>query len=116
MTLDRDPKGNELPKSVMNKIILFQKKQKKDTIDVWWLSDDGGTREMLQRILTLLNMINIELQSLLHRFDPIVTGSDQQSIQLVRDEIAHFLYGVWNSRIRKRAQRVRRFNVVHFSK
>lgn len=26
----------------MNKIILFQKKQKKDTIDVWWLSDDGG--------------------------------------------------------------------------
>jgi solute carrier family 12 sodium/potassium/chloride transporter 2 len=38
----RDPEGNELPKSVMNKIILFQKKQKKDTIDVWWLSDDGG--------------------------------------------------------------------------
>lgn len=38
----RDPEGNELPKSVMNKIILFQKKQKKDTIDIWWLSDDGG--------------------------------------------------------------------------
>lgn len=38
----RDSSGNELPKSVLNKIILFQKKQKKDTIDVWWLSDDGG--------------------------------------------------------------------------
>ena len=32
----------------MNKIILFQKKQKKDTIDVWWLSDDGG---IVQEIL-----------------------------------------------------------------
>jgi hypothetical protein len=41
--LHRDPKGNELPKSLMNRVILFQKKQKKDTIDVWWLSDDGGT-------------------------------------------------------------------------
>ena len=64
----------------------------------------------------MLNIIKIELQSLLHRFDSIVTGSDQQSIQLVRDEIAHFLYGVWSSRIRKRAQRVSRFNVVNFYK
>jgi len=62
----------------------------------------------------VLNIIKIELYSLLHRFDPIVTGSDQQSIQLVRDEIAHFLHGVWSSRIRKRAQRVGRLNVVHF--
>lgn len=30
----------------MNKIILFQKKQKKDTIDIWWLSDDGGFNEL----------------------------------------------------------------------
>ncbi|XP_057373614.1 bumetanide-sensitive sodium-(potassium)-chloride cotransporter-like isoform X1 [Daphnia carinata] len=43
----RDPEGNELPKSVMNKIILFQKKQNKDTIDVWWLSDDGGLTLLL---------------------------------------------------------------------
>ena len=38
----RDPEGNELPKSAMNRVTFFQKKQKKDTIDVWWLSDDGG--------------------------------------------------------------------------
>ncbi|XP_046450809.1 solute carrier family 12 member 3-like [Daphnia pulex] len=47
----RDPEGNELPKSVMNKIILFQKKQKKDTIDVWWLSDDGGLTLLLPVII-----------------------------------------------------------------
>ena len=39
----RDPAGNELPKSILNKVIMFQKKQRKDYVDVWWLSDDGGT-------------------------------------------------------------------------
>jgi solute carrier family 12 sodium/potassium/chloride transporter 2 len=39
----RDPAGNELPKSILNRVIMFQKKQKKDYVDVWWLSDDGGT-------------------------------------------------------------------------
>ncbi|KAI9550263.1 hypothetical protein GHT06_005728 [Daphnia sinensis] len=48
---DRDPEGNELPKSVMNKIIVFQKKQKKDTIDIWWLSDDGGLTLLLPVII-----------------------------------------------------------------
>jgi len=38
----RDPAGNELPKSILNRVIMFQKKQKKDYVDVWWLSDDGG--------------------------------------------------------------------------
>ena len=47
----RDPEGNELPKSVMNKIILFQKKQKKDTIDIWWLSDDGGMNRAQKNLL-----------------------------------------------------------------
>ncbi|XP_057378001.1 bumetanide-sensitive sodium-(potassium)-chloride cotransporter-like isoform X1 [Daphnia carinata] len=47
----RDPEGNELPKSVMNKIIVFQKKQKKDTIDIWWLSDDGGLTLLLPVII-----------------------------------------------------------------
>lgn len=32
----------------MNKIIVFQKKQKKDTIDIWWLSDDGGDSQILK--------------------------------------------------------------------
>lgn len=40
----RDPAGNELPKSILNRVIMFQKKQKKDYVDVWWLSDDGGTQ------------------------------------------------------------------------
>ena len=39
----RDPAGNELPKSILNRVIMFQKKQRKDYVDVWWLSDDGGT-------------------------------------------------------------------------
>lgn len=43
----------------MNKIILFQKKQKKDTIDVWWLSDDGGT---YKQIVTL-NLFCIQLSN-----------------------------------------------------
>ncbi len=47
--LRRDPDGNELPKSLMNRVIFFQKKQKKDTIDVWWLSDDGGNLEALKK-------------------------------------------------------------------
>ncbi|XP_046651527.1 bumetanide-sensitive sodium-(potassium)-chloride cotransporter-like isoform X2 [Daphnia pulicaria] len=47
----RDPDGNELPKSLMNRVIFFQKKQKKDTIDVWWLSDDGGLTLLLPVII-----------------------------------------------------------------
>ena len=37
----RDANGNPLPKTIVNKITIFQKK-KKETIDVWWLYDDGG--------------------------------------------------------------------------
>jgi hypothetical protein len=63
----RDPEGNELPKSVMNKIILFQKKQKKDTIDIWWLSDDGGMRpkknlcRAIQKLVFLFTTIGLTL-------------------------------------------------------
>jgi len=32
----------ELPKHVLNNLTRFQRKQKKGTIDVWWLYDDGG--------------------------------------------------------------------------
>ncbi|EFX79453.1 hypothetical protein DAPPUDRAFT_319556 [Daphnia pulex] len=38
-------------KSVLNSIILFQRKQKKDTIDIWWLSDDGGLTLLLPVII-----------------------------------------------------------------
>lgn len=32
----------DLPKDVLNSLTRFQRKQKKGTIDVWWLYDDGG--------------------------------------------------------------------------
>lgn len=38
-----DPSGNPLPKEILNSVTLFQRKQKKGIIDVWWLYDDGGT-------------------------------------------------------------------------
>lgn len=34
--------STDFPKDVMNQINQFQRKQKKGTIDVWWLYDDGG--------------------------------------------------------------------------
>ncbi|KAI9556389.1 hypothetical protein GHT06_018963 [Daphnia sinensis] len=47
----RDTAGNPLPKSVLNSITIFQRKQKKDTVDVWWLSDDGGLTLLLPVII-----------------------------------------------------------------
>lgn len=38
-----DPAGNPLPKEILNSVTLFQRKQKKGIIDVWWLYDDGGS-------------------------------------------------------------------------
>ena len=38
-----DPSGNPLPKETLNSVTLFQRKQKKGIIDVWWLYDDGGS-------------------------------------------------------------------------
>lgn len=34
--------SSDFPKDVMNQVTFFQRKQKKGTIDVWWLYDDGG--------------------------------------------------------------------------
>jgi len=36
----------------MNDITMFQRKQKKGTIDVWWLYDDGGLTLLLPYILS----------------------------------------------------------------
>lgn len=36
------PGGEPLPKSILNNITQFQRKQPKGLIDVWWLYDDGG--------------------------------------------------------------------------
>ncbi|CAL4064295.1 unnamed protein product, partial [Meganyctiphanes norvegica] len=51
-TLFRGPGGAELSKAVLDDITIFQRKQKKGTIDVWWLYDDGGLTILLPYILT----------------------------------------------------------------
>lgn len=51
-SLNRDPLGNELSPEVQNSICRFRLKQKKSTIDVWWLYDDGGLSMLLPHILT----------------------------------------------------------------
>ncbi|KAL0270733.1 UNVERIFIED_CONTAM: hypothetical protein PYX00_008039 [Menopon gallinae] len=50
--LFRGPDGSELPKDVLNKLTQFQRKQKKGTIDVWWLYDDGGLTLLLPYIIS----------------------------------------------------------------
>ncbi|XP_042861757.1 bumetanide-sensitive sodium-(potassium)-chloride cotransporter-like isoform X1 [Penaeus japonicus] len=50
--LYRGPGGVELGKDVLNNITTFRRKQKKGTIDVWWLYDDGGLTLLLPYILT----------------------------------------------------------------
>lgn len=42
----------DLPKDVLNSLTRFQRKQKKGTIDVWWLYDDGGLTLLLPYIIT----------------------------------------------------------------
>jgi hypothetical protein len=37
----RGPDGTEIPKDIVANLSLFQTKQGKGTIDVWWLYDDG---------------------------------------------------------------------------
>ncbi|XP_068225470.1 bumetanide-sensitive sodium-(potassium)-chloride cotransporter-like isoform X2 [Palaemon carinicauda] len=50
--LYRGPGGVELSKDVLTNITMFKRKQKKGTIDVWWLYDDGGLTLLLPYILT----------------------------------------------------------------
>ena len=48
----RDPQGHDLPSEVQTSIYRFRLKQKRGTIDVWWLYDDGGLSMLLPHILT----------------------------------------------------------------
>jgi solute carrier family 12 (sodium/potassium/chloride transporter), member 2 len=52
MLCNRDLTGAELPSNVVNNITRFQLKQKKGTIDVWWLYDDGGLTMLLPYIIS----------------------------------------------------------------
>ena len=44
--------GNDLPRTIVNSITQFQRKQNKGIIDVWWLYDDGGLTLLLPYILS----------------------------------------------------------------
>ncbi|XP_046400819.1 solute carrier family 12 member 3-like isoform X1 [Ischnura elegans] len=46
------PGGTTLSKEVLNNITIFQRRQGKGTIDVWWLYDDGGLTLLIPYILT----------------------------------------------------------------
>ncbi|XP_076054160.1 bumetanide-sensitive sodium-(potassium)-chloride cotransporter-like isoform X1 [Oratosquilla oratoria] len=52
------PGGAELSKEVLNNITMFKRKQKRATIDVWWLYDDGGLTLLLPYILTTRSQWN----------------------------------------------------------
>uniref|UniRef100_A0A646QDL3 Solute carrier family 12 member 3 n=1 Tax=Hemiscolopendra marginata TaxID=943146 RepID=A0A646QDL3_9MYRI len=45
-------KVRDVPKEVLTALNQFQRKQKKGTIDVWWLYDDGGLTMLIPYILT----------------------------------------------------------------
>ena len=44
--------GSTVPKDVLDAINIFNHKQPKGTIDVWWLYDDGGLTMLLPYILS----------------------------------------------------------------
>ena len=44
--------GNDLPRTIVNSITQFQRKQNKGIIDVWWLYDDGGLTLLLPYIIS----------------------------------------------------------------
>jgi hypothetical protein len=64
----RGTDGYDLPKDTMNEITRFQRKQKKGSIDVWWLYDDGGKLLCLLYFIILLINNLIYLIKALHYF------------------------------------------------
>lgn len=50
---DRDnDEQSVISKTILSTINQFQRKQKKSTIDVWWLYDDGGLTMLMPYILS----------------------------------------------------------------
>ena len=104
VSCDRDPAGNELPKSVMNRITLFQRKQKKDTIDVWWLYDDGG----IVCFIVIPYTIFVKYDRLKRdRSNTFAAGYHQLQNKLVRDSVANILHSFWRRRTGEGTKRVR---------
>lgn len=54
--IHRDSHGAELPQSIANKVMIFQKKQARGYIDVWWLYDDGGKIRTFKTFLWIIFM------------------------------------------------------------
>ncbi|XP_071450264.1 bumetanide-sensitive sodium-(potassium)-chloride cotransporter-like isoform X1 [Hetaerina americana] len=48
----KGPGGADLPKELLHRITQFQRRQRKGTIDVWWLYDDGGLTLLLPYIIS----------------------------------------------------------------
>ncbi|GLH13675.1 Uncharacterized protein GBIM_18199 [Gryllus bimaculatus] len=47
----KDATGHDIPREILANMTLFDRKQKKGTIDVWWLYDDGGLTILLPYIV-----------------------------------------------------------------
>ncbi|XP_029733780.2 bumetanide-sensitive sodium-(potassium)-chloride cotransporter isoform X1 [Aedes albopictus] len=45
--------GSCVPKEILDRIGVFQRKQPKGTIDVWWLYDDGGLTMLIPYIISM---------------------------------------------------------------
>lgn len=61
----RENRPNFIPiaKDILNVVTKFQRKQRKGTIDVWWLYDDGGLTLLLPYIIsTRRNWSNSKLR------------------------------------------------------
>ncbi|RWS07511.1 solute carrier family 12 member 3-like protein [Dinothrombium tinctorium] len=50
--IKNEHKKRNIPKDIILNVNRFQRKQKKGTIDVWWLYDDGGLTMLLPHIMT----------------------------------------------------------------
>jgi len=44
--------GSAVPKEILDAMGIFNRRQPKGTIDVWWLYDDGGLTMLLPHILS----------------------------------------------------------------
>lgn len=45
--------GSCVPKEILDRLGIFQRKQPKGTIDVWWLYDDGGLTMLVPYIISM---------------------------------------------------------------